>query len=399
LLWLLPLGLALGLFSPIGKAISQQGLPPEQLPTGIGPEAGPVPGGSRPPARPAAAPSPGLPAGVVPALPGGPARETTSSTPPPQPTTPFPVVPEAGPWMICAATYFGPDAPELARQVALELRNRHRLDAYIFNHADNERLRMRQELEQLRQRYPGVPWRRRTVRLPEQCAVLVGGYKDFDDASASLKKVKNLPLPDLKLPGDKTAYDLVNIYEPVPGQPKLQAKRAKVNPFSTAMVVRNPTVPAPPKEVPRFDPIWKQLNADEEYSLLRNRKRYTLVVKEYQGGTVVQAQASSSGSGGSFLKMIGLGHDKPGERLNASALQAHALAQLLRHPSLGFDAYVLHTRHGSIVTVGGFDELNGKEMQSTQRRLAALKFSANRTGGSDPVGLMSNPPPMEVPRP
>src|SRR5262245_39258329 len=73
------------------------------------------------------------------------------------PANPFPVVPEAGPWMICAAHYSGPDAAELARQVAVILRTKHRLNAYIMNHGEEERRKQQEEWEKLKQRYPGVP--------------------------------------------------------------------------------------------------------------------------------------------------------------------------------------------------------------------------------------------------
>src|SRR5262249_30218896 len=162
------------------------------------------------------------------------------------------------------------------------------LNAYIFNYADQERLKQREELERLKKLYPGVPWRRRTVRVDEQCAVLVGGYKDFESASDALKDVKRLPVPELKLGGGKSPYDEMALHVPNPEKKVTEVQRAKLNPYASAMVVRNPTVPAPPKPVVKFDPFWKQLNADEEYSLLKCRKNYTLVVKEYHGGTVVQ---------------------------------------------------------------------------------------------------------------
>jgi hypothetical protein len=37
--------------------------------------------------------------------------------------------------------------------------------------------------------------------------------------------------------------------------------------------------------------------------------------------------------------------------------------------SFQLDAYVLHTRHSSIVTVGGFDSLSDPRMRSTQEML------------------------------
>jgi hypothetical protein len=347
------------------------------------------------PLEPAAPASNGLPPGLVPDT--GASTPIASPSQPISPPNPFPIMPEAGAWMICAASYVGPDAPELSRQLCLEVRNKFKMPAYIFNHADQERQRQREAVEKLRQQYPGVPWRNRTVKYPEQCAVLVGGYKSFEEASAALPGVKKLPLPKLDLGSGKLAYDYQTMLEPADTKdatilkPKAQAP---VNPFTTAMVVHNPTVPQAPRQQVKFDPIWKELNADEEYSLLKNRQHYTLVVKEYTGINVVHQRSLSS----SFLKFLGGSGQQPGEALNAAARQAEETAKFLRNPRLGFEAYVFHTRDRSIVTVGGFAQINDDEMNRLMQRLAMLKFRGAQ-GGSDPIGLMASPLPMEVPHP
>jgi hypothetical protein len=338
----------------------------------------------------AGGPADGRQAGSGLALPGG-VEVAGQATGASAPATLFPVTPEAGEWMICAAHYSGPDAPELARQVVLDLRDTHGLPAYVFNHAARERGKQEEEYRKLQERYPGVKLPRRYVRVQEECAVLVGGFKDFDAATGGLKKVKELPLPKLNLGEGKTPYEIITIYEPDPKRRGLVPKRAPLNPYTNAMVVRNPTVPAPARPVAKFDPAWKQFNEGEEYSLLKCRKRYTLVVKEYQGAAIVPSQGATN----NFLKMVGLGK---GETLSAIGEQAHKLAEFLRDPRLGFTAYVLHTRTASIVTVGEFDSLDDPELQRLQRQIASLKFSGDRSGtGADPVGLMHNPVPMEVP--
>src|SRR5262249_21749186 len=117
-----------------------------------------------------------------------------------------------------------------------------------------------------------------------------------------------------------------------------------VNPFTKSFVVHNPTIQRekPGEEV---DPFLKELNADESYSLLKCKKPWTLVVKDFQGpATVVQSQSTSS----KFLDSL-LGNH-PGVLLDAGAKQAHEIARVLRE-AMHFEAYVLHTRYGSIVTV------------------------------------------------
>src|SRR5437868_15471780 len=75
----------------------------------------------------------------------------------------YAVTPEAGPWMICVSSLTGDDAAKMARDMALEVRSRYRLPAYIFNRGaelrqqqleEQKRLREQQE-EQLRRL--GVP--------------------------------------------------------------------------------------------------------------------------------------------------------------------------------------------------------------------------------------------------
>lgn len=304
----------------------------------------------------------------------------------------YAVTPEAGPWMVCAASYMGPDAPELSRQLVVQLRERFRLPAYVFNYGDEQRRQQRKEWEKLKKRYPGVPLRRRTVRIRDQCAVLVGGYRDMESASKALDKIRKLPLPKLDLGPDKTAYDMMTVAKPDPRHQRMRVEKAPINPFTTAFVTRNPTVEFKSPERPKFDPFWKELNADEPYSVLKCPKRWTLVVKEYYGATVIKPQTGSS----KFLKMVGFGRMKPGEGLSAAAKQAQELAKLLRNKQLGFEAYVMHTRFKSIVTVGGFDSLDDPNLLRTQQRLSQLKFGGQ--GRYDPIRLFRRPMPMEVPR-
>jgi hypothetical protein len=304
-------------------------------------------------------------------------------------------VPEAGEWLISAANYTGPDAMELARQVAVILREKHRLSAFILNRGDQKRAELDAEFKRLKALYPeGTPLRRKrpsTLGL-ESCAVLIGGFSDFKHATSYLKVVRNLPLPEVKLSGDKRAYEVAEIAEPGKGG-KGVVRRYVISPFATAMVVRNPLVQVAPQS--SFDPLWTKLNANEEYNLLRCPRRYTLLVKEYGGAmTMVQSQSKPSG----FLSFLGLGSSKPGEHLNAAAMQAHTLAKFLRDRRLGFEAYVLHTRHSSVVTVGGYDNPYDPELDRLRDRIASLKFSSAQ-GGNDPVGLMARPRTIEIPRP
>src|SRR5262249_38197374 len=147
-----------------------------------------------------------------------------------------------------------------------------------------ERRQQQLEWEKQRQMNPNIPMRRRTVRIPDSFAVLIAGFADFKAASDFLPAVNALEMPKLTPASGKEAFDLVTYQERDPKTHKMVIKRIRVNPFETAMVVRNPLILNSAPAKPKWDPIWKKLNEDEEYSLLRNPKPLTLLVKVYTGG-------------------------------------------------------------------------------------------------------------------
>ena len=73
---------------------------------------------------------------------------------------------------------------------------------------------------------------------------------------------------------------------------------------------------------------------------------------------------------------------------DAAAHSAHNLAEVLR--KMNIDAYVLHTRFASIVTVGAFDRADEPALQSMQH------FIETRVAPSmGQVGLIPRPMPWE----
>jgi hypothetical protein len=313
----------------------------------------------------------------------------------------YPITPEVGPWVVCVAGYMGPEGPNLAHQLVYQLRNKYHLQAYFFSHTDEERKRLREEFERKRKEYPelaNAP--HKTVRLEEQCAVFIGGYKDMEAARTALPAIKKLPPPDLRLKSGEAAFDAVGpAIRTDEGNLKMETK--PVNPFSTCFVTRNPACGQQHRATVKFDPIWEKLNANEEYSLLNCKKRWTLLVQEYHGNQEYQGvagiQPKSSTSG--FLNALGLA-GKSSDALDAAGAQAHELAHLLHDRSYNLEAYVLHTRNNSMVTVGGFDQENDEEMQRAKDYLASLQFTTkDKSGRVTPIKLLFDKPiPIPVPR-
>ena len=305
---------------------------------------------------------------------------------------PYPLPTAGKPWMICAATYLGADGADLAQQLVAVLRNQHRLAAYIYNRGDEERRQQEVEWQERLKNAHGAPIRRRAVRVMDQYAVLIDGFPDMAAATAYLPKVKALPLPTLSLPNGKTPYDTMLTQEPDNLKKQMITRRVNVNPFHNAMVVRNPALGSAAVTRSKYDPFWKELNAGEAHCVLANPKKYTLMVKEYTGARIIQSGMQSSG----FLSALGMG-GKEKNTLDAAELQANELVRVLRSPQLGFQSWVLHTRQSSMVFIGGFDSLEDPELQRLNLQLTSLKFHTKQ-GGTDPIGLMTQPVFVEVPR-
>ncbi|HEY3789158.1 MAG TPA: hypothetical protein VGL71_09900, partial [Urbifossiella sp.] len=113
------------------------------------------------------------------------------------------------------------------------------------------------------------------------------------------------------------------------------------------------------------------------YSLLQTTKGWTLAVKSFQA----PGRFASRNEDSSLMRRVG---SRSAKVLEAGAEQAEALAKLLREMkapggnSLNIDAYVLHTRTASVVTVGQFDSPYDPELIEKQRILSNMKFNTSR---------------------
>jgi hypothetical protein len=308
---------------------------------------------------------------------------------PADPNVEYKVTPEAGVWMVLAGSYKGPDGHNLALQLMYQLRSRDNYPAFVFDFSEGKRREQEANIAAMQRNLPGVP--PRTPRpIEDEFGVLVGGYKTMDDARDAMEKIRKLPLPVLKLPSDKPAYDMIPFIDKKTGEEK---GTVAVNPFWRSFVVRNPTVPVEKPDPNKADKFMKELNGDEKYSLLKCKHAWTLVVKQYEGVSVIQPPTTDYKIFKIFAK-----DDKNSEVLNAAALNAHNLAEALRKKDL--EAYVLHTRRSSLVTVGAFDSPDDPQLIRMQKALS-LKMDQPRDGKVvDPRQLQffAQPLPMKVPQ-
>jgi hypothetical protein len=282
----------------------------------------------------------------------------------------YPITPDVGPWVISAASYMGPNARQLAREVVYQLRRRDNMPAYFFDYSEKEREELANYLKDRKR--PGH------VRIQDQCGVLIGGYPDADTARKMLTEVKKLKIPDL----DKKNLDaMVN---PEDG------RIYYVNPFKNAFVTRNPTIPHD-QQIAEPDAGLRKLNSAEEYSLFKNPKPWTLAVKSYTGVGAFNSSTSSSSVWDSLLLK-----NKDKDVLGASGAQAHETARILR--GLGMEAWVLHTRRESIVSVGGFDGPDDPMLRDVANKVQAWREKNIRTMGGDPFQIPIQLLPMRVPK-
>jgi hypothetical protein len=289
------------------------------------------------------------------------------------------IAPDAGPWMICATCYVGPQSAQLAHEMVLEIRSRYGLPAFVRNKGEEQRREQRERLKKYHEEHPEANVPLRIERIQDQCAVLIGGYPDMESAHRMLKQVKKFPPPS-----NERLCPVLSEVGPANNDGNAPIRVAAANPFAKSFVCPNPTIPVEHKNAKKNDPLLKKFNAGEKYSLLQCKKPYTLMVAAYQGMSTIQQEEKTS-----FMeKLWGNNH-----ALEASGQNAHNLAEVLHNPPLGFEAYVLHLREGSIVTIGGFDSADDPRMHEVEKALQ------NRMQISQSSVFLPTPLPIEVPRP
>ncbi|MEK6236770.1 MAG: hypothetical protein N2C14_18850 [Planctomycetales bacterium] len=258
---------------------------------------------------------------------------------------------ENGPWMILATSFSGEGAEQQARDLTLELRQRFKVEAYmwirVFDHTG------RTPSGRIDPYGEEVMLKNYRFGSRREIAVLVGNYPAVKDANAQamLQKLKYADLQSMRVKKDKVDYQMLGGLRVLQKRANRwlgqgHAKKAQRGRLGTAFIAVNPLLPKDYFKQRGLDPMVVRINSRVKYSLLECGGKYTVQVATFRGA-VSFAGARTSNSR----------RNRPeqefGSQLAKAAARANKLTLALRKK--GVEAYEFHDRNQSIVCVGGFN--------------------------------------------
>lgn len=252
-----------------------------------------------------------------------------------------------GPWLIMCASFAGSKAETQARELVMELRKEHSLEAYI--HRRNYDFTKPVKGLGL-DRYGNVRRMRnsKATRFNE-IAVLVGNFDSIDQSKAqkTLKKVKYLH-PDCLDIKKRASYQRFAMFRyiqrAINGDEDVKTK----GPMGKAFFTRNPALPQAFFTQSQVDDLIYDMNKNVEFSLLKNKGNFTVQVASFRGNVRINVER-------------GFNPNEPvSNKLEQAAMKAHKMTTALR--KRGVEAYEYHDRHQSIVTIGSFADLGQQRL-------------------------------------
>ena len=201
---------------------------------------------------------------------------------------------------------------------------------------------------------------RKFISRHEAIAVLAGNFRspDQDDPKNSAKAMLRYIKKDFQ-PSFLKEKKHGGIFAITPGRPSpLSRAHMTVNPVSSPASVKRRTV----------DSLVRKLNSNMEYSLLKNRGKYTLRVATFRGKSqILQTnRRSSEDAHRKFKNMFGSNLDEIGTKAweLTEGLRAASRAGYDRN----FEAWVFHDRFESYVTIGSFESPNDPRIAEYGKR-------------------------------
>jgi hypothetical protein len=252
---------------------------------------------------------------------------------------------ENGPWTIFATSFAGEGAEKQAHELILELRQKHKLPAYMHKqHYD-----FTEKVRGLGVNKYGDPKQMKYARATkefDEIAVMVGNYAGLEDSELqkTLQKIKFLKPQCLDRSGKKPTtqrYATLREFQKM----VTPDKDAKVKgPMAKAFATRNPLLPEDYDAIRGLDPAVVDWNRNAEFSLLSNPGKYTVKVATFRGVSTWKKDE---------IEQLERGQMR--SRLEEAATKANKLAKALR--TQGIEAYEFHDRNESIVCIGSFDSV------------------------------------------
>ncbi len=250
-----------------------------------------------------------------------------------------------GPWMIFVASFGGPNAKQEANQLVLELRQRYKYRAYVFNQEFVHDLK--------KEGKPVNPYSRnknfKKKGAFREYAVLVGDFQSGEEVSfqKTLKDIKRAYPEFYK----RTAAG-VALPPPTGSKPNAPTFLAEGErgPLFMAFGALNPMLPEDNFARKGFvDPFIAKIN-NRPNSLLNCPGKFTVRVATFSGKVEMSQDKVQSILDGKEQFISGKVSD-----LELGGIAAARLAAALR--AKGYEAYEFHDRFESIVTVGHFTDI------------------------------------------
>jgi hypothetical protein len=292
-----------------------------------------------------------------------------------------------GPWMIMACSFSGEGANEQARELVLELRSRYKLPAYTYmKEFDFTEGTVGRGVDPY-----GAPLRMRNKRGDGtvECAVLVGEFPTVDDkkAQTTLKRLKYYHPECLELDENRrTSRSLAALRVIQQNLLKPGNEKKDRGAMGHAFIIPNPLLPKDYFVSSGVDQFTVRLNKDNKYNLLKCPGKYTVQVAHFTGKVTINQKE---------IQEIEKGRKKVSNRLDKAGENAETLCRALREK--GYEAYLLHERYASIVTVGSFNSVgtprNDGRIEMSPDILAIIeRFKATKApevlaNGRNPLSL------------
>jgi len=294
----------------------------------------------------------------------------------------YPLNARHGPWMIMVASLRNVDedwrkgdglsAEEAADQLVYELR-RTGIPAYTWS--------MDEKVEQISSPQPNSS--RRYVAQHGSISVLAGNFPSNNDADAkrALEYIKKKFNPSFL------------------GDPKnggiLPKSKDRSGPLSRAFLTANPLWKGEIRDAEK-DSFVVDLNADQKFSLLQNKGRFSLVVATFHGGSVMQVSGSDASRALSFFDR------NFGKSLDECAVRAMDLTEALRAAKKhgygeDFEAWVFHEKYKSLVTIGSFTSKDDPRIRPLMARFGGKTRRDPRSGNEVLIGESFTVPKLTKP--